>query len=76
MLNLFNHYISGYNHPAIHKALDDPAIRTYLVARPALGKVPPMHYPERIKSTLMSVSWPYREGKKSMIIFQFHFYFL
>lgn len=45
----------GYNHPAIHKALEDPALRTYLAARPALGKVPPMQYPDRIRSTLMSV---------------------
>ena len=49
------HKMIGYNHPAIHKTLEDPALRTYLAARPALGKVPPMQYPDRIRSTLMSV---------------------
>mmetsp|Transcript_25415 Transcript_25415/g.57322 ORF Transcript_25415/g.57322 Transcript_25415/m.57322 type:complete len:508 (-) Transcript_25415:200-1723(-) len=48
----------GYNHPAMHAAMTDPANLPLLLQRPCLGMLPPDDWPGRIESTLMRFAPP------------------
>lgn len=43
----------GYNHPAMVKAMTDPANIPMLAQRPCLGMLPPADWSNRVESTLM-----------------------
>ena len=48
--------VSGYNHPSLLKAVDNPSTKMLLAARPSMGVAPPVDYVESLQATLLSVS--------------------
>lgn len=46
----------GYNNPALVEAAASPLWQTALINRPALGNVPPTHWPQTLQNIFMSVA--------------------
>lgn len=46
----------GYNHPALHKAVQRPDMATTLVNRPALGVFPGGNWTNRLRNVLMDIA--------------------
>ncbi|XP_031567517.1 4-aminobutyrate aminotransferase, mitochondrial-like [Actinia tenebrosa] len=61
MLDVYQQIASvplGYNHPALIRAIHDPANVSTLVNRSALGILPPASFPQDLKDSLLSVAPP------------------
>ena len=60
---------TGYNHPNLLKAFDNPHDMKAMINRPALGVYPGVDWVERLNNVLMSVApqgmdqvWPHKRG--------------
>jgi len=59
LLDIFTQIASaplGYNHPRIIQAVTNPANLSHFVNRPALGNLPPLDWPKRLQSALLSIA--------------------
>jgi 4-aminobutyrate aminotransferase/(S)-3-amino-2-methylpropionate transaminase len=59
LLDVFSQISSlplGYNHPDLHKVIQDPDNQIAFVNRPALGIFPAEGWPEKLTNSLLSIA--------------------